>query len=145
MKRLASFTPSAVLLVAFFLAADTATQIAFKASAQAIGDIPLGGAFLAAACAAPAAWIAVALYIVTYVLWMMVLQGSTLSRAFPLTALNYVTVPLVAWMAFGETIDARACLGIVLILFGVGLIGAEEEAVTAHRPTPLLEHRSCVD
>ncbi|MFG1420250.1 hypothetical protein [Roseixanthobacter liquoris] len=101
MKRPARLGPSALLLFAAFLAADTATQIAFKASAEAIGDIPLGGAFLAAACAAPAAWIAVALYVATYVLWMMVLQGSSLSRAFPLTALSYVTVPLVAWLAGG--------------------------------------------
>ncbi|MFG1290985.1 EamA family transporter [Xanthobacter versatilis] len=127
-----------LILVGVFLAVDTATQLAFKAAAEAIGDLPLGLDFLASAAGTAFAWLAVALYLATYVLWMLVLKDTALSRAFPLTALSYVSVPLFAWLAFGEAVDARTAAGIGLILTGVALIGggAEADAVPEEELTP---------
>ncbi|WP_029555016.1 EamA family transporter [Xanthobacter sp. 91] len=133
-------TVATLILVAVFLAVDTATQLAFKGAAEAIGDIPLGLDFLAAAAGTAFAWLAVGLYLATYVLWMLVLRTTALSRAFPLTALSYVSVPLFAWLAFGETVDARTAAGIGLILLGVALVGhgedAEADAVAKPELTP---------
>lgn len=123
-------TVATLTLVGMFLAVDTATQLAFKAAAEAIGDIPLGLDFLAAAAGTAFAWLAVGLYLATYVLWMLVLRDTALSRAFPLTALSYVSVPLFAWLAFGEAVDARTAAGIALILVGVALVGHGEDAET---------------
>ncbi|MFG1431966.1 EamA family transporter [Xanthobacter sp. V2C-8] len=117
----------AALLLAF-LGVDTATQVAFKLAADGIGDVPLGLGFAAAMAGSAAAWLAVAFYIATYVLWMLVLKDTALSRAFPLTALSYVTVPLIGWLAFGEAIGPRVAAGIALILAGVALVGAAPEA-----------------
>lgn len=125
-----------VMLFGVFLAVDTATQLAFKAAAEAIGDLPLGLGFLAAAAGTGFAWMAVALYLATYVLWMLVLKDTALSRAFPLTALSYVTVPLFAWLAFAEAVNARTAAGIALILVGVALIGHGAEADADAVPTP---------
>lgn len=138
------FSPSlrfAGLLLAF-LAADTATQMAFKAAADGIGDVPLSLSFVAAVAATPSAWIAVALYGATYVLWMVLLKDRALSLAFPLTALSYVTVPLLSWLVFGEAIGPRTILGIGLILLGVSLIGAEPESEPAPAVAPV-ELRQC--
>lgn len=120
--------PAMVGVLVAFLAVDTATQLAFKAAAEAIGDLPLGPAFVIAAAGSLAAWLAVGFYVATYVLWMAVLQASALSRAFPLTAFSYVTVPLLAWVMFGERVELRTACGIALILAGLFLIGGESEA-----------------
>lgn len=131
-------TVATLILVSIFLAVDTATQLAFKGAAEAIGDIPLGLDFLVAAAGTAFAWLAVGLYLATYVLWMLVLRNTALSRAFPLTALSYVSVPLFAWLAFGEAVDARTAAGIALILVGVALVGhgedAEAEAAAVAKP-----------
>lgn len=123
-------------LLALYLAADTATQLAFKAAATAIGDLPLGPAFLLAAAGSASAWFAAAAYLATYALWILILQRSDLAQAFPLTALSYVTVPMGAWLIFGERIGLVPMLGIALIFCGVWLIGQEE---SEHQPAPAAE------
>lgn len=122
-------------LVLAFLAVDTATQVAFKVAADTIGDVPLGLAYVGAVATTASAWVAVGFYVVTYVLWMLVLKDTALSRAFPLTALSYVTVPLLGWLAFGEEVGGRTVAGIVLILVGVVLVGKETDA-PAGAPSP---------
>ncbi len=129
-----AWTLGFLLLIGAFLAVDTLTQLAFKLAADGMGDLPLGTAYLVAAAHTPAIWIAAALYGVTYVLWMVVLQRTPLSQAFPLTALSYVTVPAAAWLAFGETIGPIPLAGIVLILGGVCLIGHESAEPEAAAP-----------
>jgi len=64
-------------------------------------------------------------YIATFVVWMAVLTRMELSRAFPLTALTYVTVPALALFFFGERLPAIRVAGITVIIAGVMLIGWE--------------------
>lgn len=136
-----AFVPGRLpLLVLAFLGVDTATQMAFKLAADAIGDVPLGTQFALAMAATPAAWLAVALYVATYALWMLLLKDTDLSRAFPLTALSYVTVPALGWLAFGEAVGMWTIAGIALILVGVALVGGGEEGSTQATPS---EVRSC--
>ena len=65
-------------------------------------------------------------YVATFVVWMMILQRMDLSRAFPLTGLAYVSVPLLAWLMFGETITLLCAGGVGLIVCGVILLGREQ-------------------
>lgn len=127
-------------LLLAFLGVDTATQVAFKAAADTIGDVPLGPDFALAVAGTASAWLAVALYAATYVLWMLVLRDTALSRAFPLTALSYVTVPLIGWLAFGEAVSVKGSAGIALILAGVALVGGAGE-----EPAPLPHETSAKD
>lgn len=136
------------LLVLIYLVVDTGTQIAFEASSRAIGDIPLSAEFLAAVAQSPASWVAAALYFATYASWVLILKSSTLVKAFPLTTLSYVTVPLASWFIFEEPIGVLPALGIVLILAGVWLIGPEAETpepATPASPTPSTGLTSCTD
>lgn len=122
----ASFRLGTLPLIAVFLAADTATQIAFKAAATQMGDYPISLAFAGEVLGSPYAWLAALCYLATYVLWIAILQGSALANAFPLTALSYVTVPVGAWLIFGEAVSLKPAIGIALICAGVALIGQEE-------------------
>ncbi|SED98392.1 EamA-like transporter family protein [Rhizobiales bacterium GAS191] len=109
-----------------FLALDTATQLAFKAASGPLEGTAFGLDFLKMALATPAFWVTILCYIGTFVFWMAVLTRMDLNRAFPLTALTYVTVPLLAFAFFGEHLPALRLLGIGVIIAGVILIGWEE-------------------
>ncbi|PZQ84875.1 MAG: hypothetical protein DI549_03050 [Ancylobacter novellus] len=115
------------VLVGLYLVVDTGTQIAFEATSRAIGDLPLGPQFLLAVATTPASWVAALLYFATYATWILILKFSSLGKAFPLTTLSYVTVPLASWLIFNEGVGLIPAIGIGLILAGVWLIGPEAE------------------
>ncbi|MFI5012540.1 MAG: EamA family transporter [Hyphomicrobiales bacterium] len=127
MKR-PSFAISLRMIVfwGIFLALDTATQLAFKAASEPVQGMSFGLAFMKVALSTPALWVAILCYIAVFVVWMAVLTRMDLNRAFPLTSLSYVTVPLLAFALFGEQLPALRVLGIGVIVAGVVLIGWEE-------------------
>jgi multidrug transporter EmrE-like cation transporter len=113
-------------LIGAFLAFDTGVQIAFKLAAKQLGDGAFDADWLLAAAGSPAVWCAILLYLTVFVLWMQILQQIDLSRAFPLTALTYVTVPAAGLLFFHESITLMQVGGIALILAGVALVGRHE-------------------
>lgn len=70
-------------------------------------------------------WIGVALYAFTSVAWLWALRNFPLSKAYPILALTFVAVPLLARLVFGERITPSDWLGMVLILAGVAITGAK--------------------
>ena len=113
------------LFLAAFIVLDTATQIAFKVASESVEGMSFGLGFLKVALTTPALWITVLCYIATFIVWMAVLMRMDLNRAFPLTALAYVTVPVLAFMFFGEQLPLARIAGIALIIAGVVMIGSE--------------------
>ncbi len=109
-----------------FIVLDTATQLAFKWGADGIGDMDFGLAMMAKAVSLPGVWLATLGYIGVFVVWMVILRDMPLSRAFPMTGLVDVTVPLFAWFTFDEHIDLVRAGGIALIIAGVFLLGGDE-------------------
>jgi len=94
-------------------------QVLFKysANALAIADrpwdmsvaVPLGAAL--------------AIYGVTTIGWVWVLQHVPLSRAYPFMALSFVLVPAASRFLFGEQLDVRYILGVCFICVGMVLAG----------------------
>ena len=105
-----------------FLALDSGTQIAFKAGGNALNGVDFGIAWFDRFLATPAVWAGLAGYIIAFVLWIAILQGSELTRAFTLQGATFVTVPLGGWLFFGEQISLARAGGIALIIIGVTLI-----------------------
>lgn len=56
-------------------------------------------------------------------LWLLLLQRVEVSLAYPMLSLNFVLVTVVAQCRFGERIDARHWLGVLLIVAGVAVLG----------------------
>jgi drug/metabolite transporter (DMT)-like permease len=109
-----------------FVALDTGTQLAFKWGADGLAGLAFGPAMIVRALTLPGVWLAAAGYAGTFVVWMAILRAMPLSRAFPMTGLAYVTVPLLAWIVLGERIDLPRAGGIALIVTGVVLLGSGE-------------------
>jgi drug/metabolite transporter (DMT)-like permease len=105
-----------------FLALDSGTQIAFKAGGNALNGVDFGIAWFDRFLATPAVWAGLAGYVIAFVLWIAILQGSELTRAFTLQGATFVTVPLGGWLFFGEQISRARAGGIALIIIGVTLI-----------------------
>jgi drug/metabolite transporter (DMT)-like permease len=51
--------------------------------------------------------------------WMMAVQSNSLSLVYPLMALTFVIIPLLAVVLFGEHLNKIQILGLVLIVAGV--------------------------
>lgn len=64
------------------------------------------------------------LYAIATVLWVYLLHGLPLSRAYPFIALVFAFVPLLSWFVFHEALDLRYGLGLALTLAGLYLIAA---------------------
>jgi drug/metabolite transporter (DMT)-like permease len=125
MERIAAQS-SRFWLIGLFLLADTAVQIAFKLAGERAGSADFDLQWVGAAAGSAIFWIAIGLYFTVFVLWMMILQQTDLSRAFPLTALTYVTVPAAGLLLFHESISLERSLGVALVLAGVVLVGHQE-------------------
>jgi multidrug transporter EmrE-like cation transporter len=105
-----------------FLALDCTSQMALKAGGNALSGTDFGIAWLDRFLATPAIWLGIAGYVLAFGLWIAILQGSELTRAFTLQGATFVTVPLGGWLFFGEQVSLARVAGIALIIIGVTLI-----------------------
>jgi drug/metabolite transporter (DMT)-like permease len=105
------------LLLLLFPLAMAAGQVLFKYSASRYAQL-----------ASPALlffkWpflLALGLYALTTIGWVLVLRSVTLSKAYPFMALSFVLVPLLSWLLFHEQLSLKYLMGIAAIVFGIVL------------------------
>ena len=67
----------------------------------------------------PALVVALVIYAAATVMWVFALRSVPLSVAYPLFALTYVVVPLLAYAAHGEPLTGKAFVGAAIIIVGV--------------------------
>lgn len=63
-----------------------------------------------------------AAYGISSLFWLAVLSEINLSLAYPMLALNYVLVPLTAWLFLSESIPPLRWAGMAVIIVGVIII-----------------------
>ena len=90
-------------------------QLLFKTAANASNA---AGTFFDTAVAIAAVG-ALALYAVATGLWIVLLQSTPLSRAYPYMALSFVLVALASWLFFRESISLGQIAGLALIVGGL--------------------------
>ncbi len=66
--------------------------------------------------------IGMACYVLSVVVWMMVLSRAEVSMAYPLSSIGYVLVALAAWWLLDEGLTAMRVTGIFVIILGVYLV-----------------------
>lgn len=62
---------------------------------------------------------AVLVYGATTILWVYLLHGLPLSRAYPFIALAFALVPAMSWLAFRDHLDFRYLAGLAVMLIGL--------------------------
>jgi undecaprenyl phosphate-alpha-L-ara4N flippase subunit ArnE len=113
-----------LLLILAAIAFSVTGQLLLKSGAQQLGDLGRLEFLLAAArdvrvLSGLAAWIA------WTICWLHVLRAAPLSRAYALTSLAYVLVPLASMCVFGEQVRRLHVAGIVLIAAGIACVLAD--------------------
>ena len=95
-------------------------QILFKSAASQLRLE--GDAWTALQSAANAALVAaLATYALATVLWLLALRSTPLSIAFPVYALTFVIVPILAHAFLGEAVGWRTFAGAFVIIVGVAI------------------------
>lgn len=69
---------------------------------------------------------AVALNVVGFAMWMLLIKQVPLGIALPLMGANFVTVALAGKFFFGERLNARRWLGIALVLAGFAMVAGSQ-------------------
>jgi len=64
------------------------------------------------------------LYGIATVLWVYLLHGLPLSRAYPFIGLVFAFVPFMSWLVFRDALDLRYALGLALMLAGLYLVAS---------------------
>lgn len=104
-----------------------AYQLTAKETADAMGGAPFGLPWVLTALTLHWTQAMIALEIVSFGVWMVVLSEVKLSEAFPLSALSYVLVVVASWTLLHEPGGVLQVLGGAAILAGVWLVGRSPE------------------
>ena len=70
-------------------------------------------------------WLGLLFYVLSALIWLVVLSRVDLSFAYPFIGINYILVLLVSRFALGEQVGWIRWSGAVIIFVGVSLIGLE--------------------
>ena len=101
-------------------------QLALKAATDITGPLVGGEApivrRLIEIAAVPWLWVALCLYGVSVIVWLVGLSRVPVSQAYPLLSLGYVIMLGLAWWLFGEVPTAQRVVGILVIMLGVVLV-----------------------
>jgi len=116
----ARLIPAALALLGFCVGAETVQQLSFKLGSDRAEAHP---GFVRGVALQPLIWLGVLLWVVESIGWVLVLQRSPLSMAYPVMTLTYATVPLAGLVLLKERMTRRQMAGAALIFAGVVLVG----------------------
>lgn len=120
----------APLLLAWglLLVVETLGQIALKTAGLQTGILQPDRASVLAALSSPWLWLGLACYLGQFAVWMAILEQSSLSAAFPTSAIAFVAIMIVSWALFGDPMGWQKILGSVVIVAGILLLGSNAQA-----------------
>ena len=111
-----------VLLLLFSVLSASLGQVFFKKGVLIIGEVTLKGSVvgeLLRMVFQPFVFSGLILYVVSTILWLLALSKTTLSFAYPFTALTFILVMLSSRVIFLEPIPTLRYFGIALIILGI--------------------------
>jgi multidrug transporter EmrE-like cation transporter len=126
----------ALLLVAIALGATG--QVLLKAGLRELGDHPPPLAVLKSIVASRLVFSGFACYGLSSLLYIVALSRLDLSYAYPLIAISYVMVAVLAWRFLNEPIPRLRIVGLVVVMVGVIILALSHvrPAREGTQPTP---------
>lgn len=115
-------------LWALLIGSESIAQLAMKIGSNGLDRLPMGLAWLRAASASPGVLIAIGCYVCSFFSWMLILRLTSLSKAFPLSSVVFVTVLLASWLGLNEHISGLHWAGVLVIVAGIGVLAQGAEA-----------------
>lgn len=121
---------STLLLWLALVVFDTTFQLVMKTAGGTLDAPSASLDWLAQVVGQWRVWAAGLAYVAQFGLWMLILRRSSLSFAFPVTAVTYVSVLLGSHWLFGDQISPLRWAGVGLIVCGVALL-RDDDATAA--------------
>jgi len=113
-------------LIVFGVMLNAAAQLALKQGLRSIGYFEFKlencGHVFFALTTSPYIIAGLSCYVVSVIVWLLVLSRVEVSYAYPLLSIGYVVTAFTAGKFFNESIGASRWAGIFVICFGVWLI-----------------------
>ena len=118
-------------LIVFFLIVlttllNTAAQLALKAGMIQVGSFDFSWEnilpIILKVAASPWIIIGMTIYVSSVTVWLMVLSRVSVSIAYPMASLGYITSAIAAYYLWGEDLTPTRIVGILVILVGVYLV-----------------------
>ncbi|MGH8113739.1 MAG: hypothetical protein ACREPS_01600 [Rhodanobacteraceae bacterium] len=113
---------------ALLLAIETLGQVSLKTAGMRIGVFELERSSILAAISTPWLWVGLACYLGQFVVWMTILEKSTLSAAFPTSAIVFIAIMIASWAVFGDQMGWEKILGSAIIVAGILMLGGGSDA-----------------
>lgn len=105
---------------------NTGAQLMLKAGVNRMGQLDFAWQRLFSFCFEvamnPYILTGLLFYVISVVLWLLVLSRTEVSLAYPMISLGYVLNAVTAYYLFGESLTLSRMAGILIILCGVYLI-----------------------
>ncbi|HBT96596.1 MAG TPA: 4-amino-4-deoxy-L-arabinose transferase [Desulfobulbaceae bacterium] len=113
-------------LILFGVLLNAAAQLALKQGMRQIGHFDfvlqnISQVFFAVA-GNPFIWLGLCCYVVSVVIWLLILSRVEVSYAYPLLSVGYIVTASAGWLFFQENMSMTRLMGIAVICFGVWLI-----------------------
>lgn len=118
-----------ILLIAVVVGVAVVGQLCLKVTMSRVGYLGIDRLlmpmeWLPRLLATPQILIAIPLYAVGFVVWLIVLSRTEVSFAYPLLSAAYVFIPLLAHIILAEPVSARQWAGIMMITIGVFMVAS---------------------
>lgn len=108
------------LLIALFTINTVVSQLVLRRALNQLGGTADLARFIGKAALSPWIYTSVALQVLSYVIWMLIVSREKLGVATAsVGAAFYILVSLSAWLIYGETLSRLQWTGIVLVTLGV--------------------------
>jgi hypothetical protein len=88
--------------------------------------------FLARVCTTGTIWLGIASLVIFFVAYILVLSWADYSYVQPASAMSYGLITLLAYVVLHEKITPTRWAGVLLICFGVFVVGRTEPRTTEH-------------
>jgi drug/metabolite transporter (DMT)-like permease len=111
-----------ILLLLLSVASASTGQVLFKKGVLMTGEVTLKSSVIGELLKLvfqPLVFSGLILYVISTILWLLALSKTTLSFAYPFTALTFILVMLSSRVVFLETIPPLRYFGIGLIVAGI--------------------------
>ena len=101
----------------------TTAELLLKVGAERTRDIPSSLPWLGlSGLMSGWTWASIGFTLLSFFSWMSALRTLPLGRAFPLSNVVHVLIPLSCWIFLGEVINGRRWCGIVLVVVGLLIV-----------------------
>ncbi len=114
-----------LLLILLTVCLNTGGQFLMKAGVNRVGKISLFNNFFSSIFKALTSGLVIGgfgFYVVSAILWIIILSRAELSWAFPLVSLSYVITAIVAPIVLHESFSVQRFVGTLVIVLGVFIV-----------------------